>query len=63
MRVDQASAAPTRKWIIATVTAVSGLAVSAISTGWQTEESISLVGIVTGAFLSYMARNDPPAAS
>lgn len=60
--VSKPSAAPTRKWWVTQVTALAALAVMYLTTGsWDTEESVSLVGIVAQAAIAYLTPNDPTA--
>ena len=54
----QKSAAPTRKWIVARITALAAVATMYITTGsWDTEESLALVGLITEALISYLTPN------
>lgn len=51
---------PTRKWFANVITALAGLATAYFATsGWDTEESIALVGILTGAAVAWLVPNDP----
>lgn len=52
---------PTRKWMVARVTALAALAAMYLTTGsWDTEESIAAVGLVSEALISYLTPNQPP---
>lgn len=55
---DQASWAPTRKWIARTVVAIAGLLTTWASTGtWDKEETIMAITIGTAALVSYLVPN------
>lgn len=58
--VSEPSAAPTRKWWATQVTAVAALAVMYFTTGgWDTEESVAAVGVISQALIGYLVPNDP----
>lgn len=48
---------PTRKWLAARVTAVSGLAVTVATSGWHQEATIFAITIVSAAAVSYLTPN------
>lgn len=49
---------PTRKWWATRVTAVSALAVMAVTTGsWDAEETIALIGLLAEAAISWLTPN------
>ncbi len=49
---------PTRKWWAANVTAATALALMYVTTGgWDQEESIALIGLVSQAALSWLIPN------
>jgi hypothetical protein len=51
---------PTKKWWVTQITALSALAIMFVTTGsWDQEETISAIGIVSQAVLSYFKENDP----
>lgn len=58
--VTESSAKPTRKWWATQVTAVAALAVMYFTTGgWDVEESVAAVGVVSQALIGYLVPNDP----
>jgi hypothetical protein len=48
---------PTRKWIAAQVVALSGIAISAIDSGWDDTETKLLIGVAVQAALTYLLPN------
>lgn len=51
---------PTRKWWVAQVTALTGIAIMAITTNsWDQEESIAAITWFAGAFSTWLIPNDP----
>ena len=49
---------PTRKWIAARITALTGLLTMWVSTGsWDREESIALIALVSAASVAYLTPN------
>ena len=57
--VTEKSAAPTRKWIAAQLTALAAIAVMYVTSGtWDTEESIALIGWFVAASTSYLVPNE-----
>lgn len=53
---------PSRKWFATQVTALTALAVMwATTRGWDQEETISAIGIVSQAALAYLVPNEKPA--
>jgi len=49
---------PTRKWAATQVTALTALALMYVTTGgWDTEETISAIGIASQALLGYLIPN------
>jgi hypothetical protein len=62
--MNQPSWIPTRKWFATQVTALTALAIMAVTTGsWDQEETIAAIGIVSQALLAYLVPNSdaPPA--
>lgn len=60
--VTEPSLAPTRKWWATQVTALAALAVMYFTTGgWDTEESVAAVGIVSQGLVAWLVPNDPTA--
>ena len=54
------SLAPTRKWWATQVTALAALAVMYFTTGgWDTEESVAAVGVVSQALIGWLTPNSP----
>lgn len=50
---------PSRKWIAARVTAVTGVLTMWATTGtWDTEESVAAITVVSGALLAWLVPND-----
>lgn len=55
------NALPTRKWVAARVTALTGLAIMWATTGsWDLEETIAAITLVSESTLSYLTPNRPP---
>ncbi len=49
---------PTRKWIVRTVTSLTGFAIMWATTGsWDTEETVAMITIVSAAIISYLVPN------
>lgn len=60
--VTEPSNAPTRKWWATQVTALAALAVMYFTTGgWDVEESVAAVGLVSQAAIGYLVPNDQTA--
>jgi hypothetical protein len=51
---------PTRKWLAARITAVSGLLIMLATTGsWDLEETVALITILTEGSISWLVPNLP----
>lgn len=49
---------PTNKWVVAQVTAIGALVTMHLTTGgWDTEESVALVGLLVQALSTYLVPN------
>ena len=48
---------PSRKWFATQVTLLSGVAISAIDSGWDSTQWKALVGIATAAVIAYLLPN------
>lgn len=54
---------PSRKWIVAQVTALGAIATMYITTqSWDQEESVAVIGWIVQAVSTYLVPNDPGAA-
>ena len=52
---------PSRKWIAARITAITGLVLMLITTGsWDQEESVMALTIVSAALVSWLTPNAEP---
>lgn len=51
---------PSRKWLVAQVTALGALATMFVTTGsWDQEESVALIGLLVTAASTYLVPNAP----
>lgn len=58
--VTEPSLKPTRKWWATQVIALAALAVMYFSTGgWDTEESVGAVGVISQALVAWLVPNEP----
>lgn len=48
---------PTRKWIAAQVIALGALATSAVESGWDTTETVLLIGIIVQGGITWLLPN------
>lgn len=56
---QEPSLKPTRKWWVTQVTALAALATMYLTTGgWDTEESVSAVGIIVQAVAAWLTPNE-----
>jgi hypothetical protein len=56
---QEPSLKPTRKWWVTQVTALAALAVMYLTTGgWDNEESVALVGIISQAVIGWLVPNE-----
>jgi hypothetical protein len=56
---QEPSLKPTRKWWATQITALTALAIMYVTTGaWDTEETISAIGIASQAALSWLIPNE-----
>lgn len=54
---------PSRKWMVAQITALGALATMYVTTGsWDQEESVALIGLLVQAASTYLIPNAPEKA-